>query len=493
VGYDVGADGTEDEAASPEAEGDAELPGDVEDEDATPEAGDDVPPQPGEPGYPCTLHSQCNSGVCIDTPNGKVCAQACLEECPASYTCKSLTMGSDVVLVCVPLYLYLCDPCHENKDCGSEFTGGTALCVDGGGAGAFCGGECSAAGKCPAGYKCEEVADVLGFKSKQCVPDGAECACSATAIQKGLTTSCYNKVGADTCTGARRCTVAGLTACDAKTPQPEACDGVDNNCNGLIDENLTTEIECSKEATWDGVTHTCKGKGECVNGHVVNCDATTPVPEVCNGLDDDCNGVIDDAKCDDGNDCTLDKCNANGDGSCVHEIAAGNKCDDGNPCTINDHCDVNGACVSGSFKNCSDGNDCTDDSCDTGDGTCLHKNNVKPCEDGNLCTENDKCQAGVCTSGPTKSCDDGNPCRKDFKCESSTGGCTWKPANEGGSCNDNDECTATSSCSNGQCAPGVDVCDMKDCPVPPGKIFCAAPACSLLGPPLGLLCICACI
>jgi hypothetical protein len=39
----------------------------------------------------------------------------------------------------------------------------------------------------------------------------------------------------------------------------------------------------------------------------------------------------------------------------------------------------------------------------------------------------------------------------------------------------------------------VDVCDLKECPVPPGKFFCAAPACSLLGPPLGLLCICACL
>jgi hypothetical protein len=36
------------------------------------------------------------------------------------------------------------------------------------------------------------------------------------------------------------------------------------------------------------------------------------------------------------------------------------------------------------------------------------------------------------------------------------------------------------------------VCSLKDCPVPPGKTFCAAPACSILGAPFGLLCICAC-
>lgn len=459
-------------------------------EEVAPES---VEPQPGEPGYPCSLHSQCNSGVCIETPDGKVCAQPCLDTCPKNYICKSLNFGSDIYLVCVPLYLYLCDPCNENTNCNSELTGGLAICVDRGASGAFCGGECQEGDVCPKGYKCEEVQDLNGFKAKQCIPETGECTCSMTAIQKGLSTTCYNKVGTDICKGTRRCTVTGLTACDAKVPQPEVCNGIDDNCNGLIDENLTTDIECTREATWDGVTHVCKGKGECVSGHIVNCDAPTPVPEICNGLDDDCNGITDDAKCDDGNPCTIDKCNANGDGTCVHEVAPGNPCDDGNPCTLNDHCDAKGECVSGSFKNCDDGNPCTDDYCDTGTGQCMHKNNTKPCEDGNLCTENDKCVNGVCQSGPTKNCDDGNPCRTNFKCDPATGNCTWKPANEGGPCNDNDECTATSTCSNGQCVGGVDVCDLKECPLQPGKTICFAPACKLIGPPLGLLCTCVCI
>lgn len=73
----------------------------------------------------------------------------------------------------------------------------------------------------------------------------------------------------------------------------ERCDGVDNNCNNLIDEGFP------------GVGQSCSaGQGACqttglnicgANGQVV-CDAVAGMPsmEVCDGLDNDCNGVVDD-------------------------------------------------------------------------------------------------------------------------------------------------------------------------------------------------------
>jgi hypothetical protein len=452
----------------------------------------DVPPVEGEFGWKCTEHGQCNSNFCIDSPDGKVCTTICQEKCPDGWSCKSLTVGSDILSLCVPLYLYLCDPCEANKDCNGEATGGNALCIDRGPAGKFCGGDCSATGKCPMGYACQEATDSGGVKGVQCVPEAdATCACSGRAIQLGLGTTCFDANEFGTCTGSRRCIVTGLTACDAKKPSVEACDGIDNDCDTLIDE-LQDTIECSKKVTIDGAERECKGKGECVNGSIVNCDAATPVPEICNGLDDDCNGQIDDAICNDGNPCTADFCNVGGTG-CTYEPKAG-PCDDGNPCTINDHCDTaTVTCIGGSQKSCDDGNVCTDDFCDTGTGDCLHSNNTKACDDGDFCTNPDVCANGACQSGATKDCNDDNPCRKDFACDKATGNCTWKPGNEGMACDDATVCTTNTKCSNGQCAGGQDICELKSCPVPAGKTFCAAPACSLLGEMLGPLCICACI
>ena len=69
------------------------------------------------------------------------------------------------------------------------------------------------------------------------------------------------------------------------------CDGIDNNCNGQADEGYV------------GVTTSC-GIGachrtaltSCVAGHVVdNCVPGSPSMELCNAIDDDCDGTIDNA------------------------------------------------------------------------------------------------------------------------------------------------------------------------------------------------------
>jgi N-acetylneuraminic acid mutarotase len=84
--------------------------------------------------------------------------------------------------------------------------------------------------------------------------------------------------------------------------------------------------------------------------------------EVCNGIDDDCDTVIDNdgsAMCDDADVCTTDACN--GGAGCAHgnNTAA---CSDGSLCTTNDTCG-GGACVGGPALDCSDLNACTADSC----------------------------------------------------------------------------------------------------------------------------------
>ena len=67
----------------------------------------------------------------------------------------------------------------------------------------------------------------------------------------------------------------------------EECDGVDNNCDGNIDENLTKS--CGTDV---GICR--KGTKTCANGEWGGCDGSiTPEIEVCDGKDNDCDGEID--------------------------------------------------------------------------------------------------------------------------------------------------------------------------------------------------------
>lgn len=258
---------------------------------------------PGDPGCACKTQSECSTGVCLEAVGGSVCAKACADgACAAGEVCVPAAAAGGSTSVCASKFLKLCTPCLANATCAGFGQAG-ASCVDGGGGGSFCGAACSNSTDCPSGFQCSPVKGVAGATSKQCVPTAGQCTCTPWAIATAASTACALTNAAGSCLGTRSCSALGLSECTAKTPAAESCDGKDNNCDGATDEGF--ELPAKTGAVPLGGA--CKGPGKCGIGKV-ECSksataalcSTSPggsayagTSELCNGLDDDCNGLTD--------------------------------------------------------------------------------------------------------------------------------------------------------------------------------------------------------
>ena len=72
-------------------------------------------------------------------------------------------------------------------------------------------------------------------------------------------------------------------------PGPEVCNGMDDDCDMQIDEGLG-QTTCGTGACQVMVQN-------CVMGMSQTCSPGTPTAETCNGVDDNCDGIVDNAAC----------------------------------------------------------------------------------------------------------------------------------------------------------------------------------------------------
>jgi hypothetical protein len=250
-------------------------------------------------------------------------------------------------------------------------------------------------------------------------------------IDEGLSRPCGTDVGE--CTAGTEVCVAGVwQGCDATGPFAEQCNGLDDDCDGVCDgfarpcTALPPPGNPNVGPCHDG-TEVCPALCSTSGNTFEPClGEVVPTSEVCNCIDDDCDGTADDGT--GGADCSTTcglgttTCNPM---TCALQCQSTTQPDDDTCNNIDDDCDMlidedappggpcdeggtlcNGQliCMSGNYV-CV-GDQITTETCDCRDNDC----------DGTVDNDNGNCQAGsTCTDGPI--CECAFPCANDeFPC-----------------------------------------------------------------------------
>lgn len=285
--------------------------------------------------------------------------------------------------------------------------------------------------------------DTISKSASKEVCDGRDNDCDGV-IDQDLQRECKSDCGV----GKEICHQGKWGPCDAPQPKPEICNGRDENCNGQVDEGLTRPCQSA-----------CgQGTQSCVQGDWSTCSAPRPEPEICDGIDNDCDGQIDN-----GNLCTGGKCVPQAGGRAVCEIpCSGNECPAGYTCDKAKQLCIPGPCAN---HKCPPGEICSEK---TGKAVCENLCSNVQCPSGQTCG-----LSGTCIDCYKDACPPQTLCIqghcvpdacKQQTCDKSQA-CIHNKQSGTATCADtcvNVNCSAGSVCRKGTCVP--DLCSKVNCP-----------------------------
>ncbi len=377
-------------------------------------------------GCPCTGPNDCLSGLCLAVVDERICVEPCGPdgECPPGFECIRVQGEPDPVDLCMPVYSTLDQPCRTVPDCRVVSAPGDPpiLCIDYGPEGSFCGGFCNDTTDCPTGFDCRVYPLPGDQTTTQCTRSDEEDdhVCNSLGIALAMSTDCraVNELGS--CPGERGCAAGGLTPCDATVPAPEICDGIDNDCNGITDDP-SNDPPCVITTPFGG----CPGTRACQDGAEV-CLGDTPTPENCDGVDNNCDGDTDEGFPDTDSDGIADCVDPDIDGDGVL-----NEPDNCMYVPNPDQSDIDGDGIGDACDSDRDGDGHVNPSDCAPDDPLIHPGALEVC-DG----VDNNCNSLI--DEDTGGCDDGVVCTIDA-CNPASGGCvhTVDPS----ACNDGNPCT----------------------------------------------------
>ncbi|MCX5741329.1 MAG: MopE-related protein [Proteobacteria bacterium] len=350
-----------------------------------------------------------------------------------------------------------------------------------------------------------------GITGCTCIPQGETCNnmddnCNGLIDDGPITRPC----GTGVCQGIETCSAGVFSGCTAPPSSTEVCDGLDNDCDGIKDgitqacstmpangfpvgdprnnpgAHPAVAPSCLSEGPAVCICHpgnkTCPANGPGVFGACTG--EVLPATELCNNLDDDCDGKVDETTggqdcstncgigttaCINGvitcnavtapNDDTCDGVDDDCDGMIDEDYVSPGACGNGVVCNGMERC-VNGTptCIGDPIGN--ESCNCTDDDCDT------KIDEGSTCPTGSTCTN---CQCAFPCAGGEFPCPLGKRCdANNFCIEDPCFGIDCPPiggvqrecvvTGNAGACADacaNENCSGGLKCqpSSGQCVP----------------------------------------